>query len=272
MILTHNKDFKTLTEETEKEMKKIGLNTDPGAICRLFANIINKRIVDFYDFFTNTILMAFISKATEEFLDNLGMLLGCERKINEEDDIYRKRICNQVTSLAKANEIAIRLAILSIDRVKDVKMKKHTNGPGSFTVIPILYDINLFNETYSDIEKQIQDVMSFGEKVIIKQPTFKQVKLKIVLSNELNLNDTQKQSIKISVRENIIKYVNSIKIGESLIINELTQIIMGTNDSILNYSIKEFKINNDNCLILNQGARWDEKFIVSQDSDSIIVS
>ena len=85
------------------------------------------------------------------------------------------------------------------------------------------------------------------------------------------MDEIEKQSIRVSVREKIISYINSINIGESLFINELTQRIMQVSDSILTYSCNSIKINNKNCLLINHDCRWDEKFIVSPDEDSVVI-
>ena len=55
-------------------------------------------------------------------------------------------------------------------------------------------------------------------------------------------------------------------------INELTQRIMQVDDGIINYSCDVFSINNQRCLYINQGCRWDEKFIISPDINAVVVS
>lgn len=270
MILIHNKTFDELKDELEESLKKLGINSSNGSIAKLFGNVINKFINDFYGVLTINHMMAFVTTATGEFLDSIGKLMNCERLEDEKDDDYRKRICNQVLTLTKANETAIRLTLLSYKGVADVKLKRYTNGPGSLTVIPVL-DSTYREETLEPLKTIINDTVSFGEKVIIKPPKYKNVKIHISLHFSLSVSDVEKQSVAISVRDAVIKYINSLKIEESFLINELTERIMSVNDNIINYSIQHFSINNNDCLIINQGARWDEKFIVSPDKDAVII-
>ena len=94
----------------------------------------------------------------------------------------------------------------------------------------------------------------------------------ITFSSYVNSNDkNESQEILVSVRDAIIKYINSIPLGEAIIINKLTETIMAISEEIVSYSCSLFKINNKNCLFINQGAKWDEKFIVSPEDEAIQV-
>lgn len=269
MMLINDKDFKSLQEQTKKAMEEVGFSTTPGAIAKLFADILNENISDFYEALTLNHVQSFITSATGEFLEAIGILLNCTKITGETDSDYKKRITHQCLSLANANETAIRLAVLSVDGVEDVAMKRYSHGPGSFTVIPIITnnDVNVL----SLVKEKVLKVNSYGEKITIKSPDYKLVKMSVNLIYSTNTSDVEKQNIAVSVREGIIKYINSLKTGESLIINELTQRIMQTDDNIINYSCSGFKINNENVLFINQGSRWDERFAISPDENAITI-
>ncbi len=280
MQLINNKSFEEICGQMSDQFTQYGFATTPGGIAKLFADIIAKNIAEFYDTLELNHVQAFVSTASGDFLNAIGTLLSCERKSNEEDEDFRKRITSQCSSLSKANETAIRLAVLGIDYVDDVVMKKYSNGPGSFTVMPIISSsAKAEDNTLDKVENAVLGVCSYGEKVIIKLPTLKYVKLSIALTYSNNLTDTEKQSLAVAVRTNIIDYINSISIGDTLIINELTKVIMQTtldntadNNEIVNYSCNLLKINDEVCLFINQGLRWDEKFQVSTDTDAITVA
>lgn len=270
MILIHNKDFKSLVEETDKKLTESGFSITPGSIAKLFTDIINKNISDFYETLSVNHVQAFITTAKGEFLDSIGKLLNCDRLSEESDDSFRKRITHQTLSLAKANETSIRLAALACDGVEDVVLKKYSHGPGSFTVVPVTKDRG--TSQISAVYQALSDVVSFGEKVVVKLPVLKLVKLNIGIVYAINVDDNEKQEIAMTVREETIKYINSLRVGEPLIINELTQRIMQVSEKIINYSCNSFKVNNQLCLFINQGTRWDEKFVISPDSNAITVS
>lgn len=270
MILINEKDFETICHETDKKLNEYGFSTTPGSIAKLFADIINKNISDFYETLSVNHMQSFVTTATGTYLDSIGAMLNCTRKEEELDDDYRKRICHQTLSLAKANETSIRLAVLSVDDIEDVVLKKYSHGPGSLTIVPITSDITI--NKISEVEDAISDIVSCGEKVIIKSPTYKYVKINVNLSISLSIDDVQKQNIKTEVRQAIMKYINALRIGEPIMINELTQRIMQVDDGIINYSCDVFSINNQRCLYINQGCRWDEKFIISPDINAVVVS
>lgn len=270
MILIHNKSFEELSAATTGKLQEIGFDITPGSIAKLFSDIICKNTSDFYDKLTESHLLAFLTTSSGEFLDSIGLLLDCERLADESDADYKKRISYQTMYLTKANETAIRLAVLMLDEVEDVKMKRYSHGPGSFTIVPLSS-----NYTSDSILKTVEDVVmkecSCGERVIVKSPDFKFIKLDISLVTDPNVDDTIKQELAVSVRDNIQDYIDSIKIGETFIINKLTEVIMSTSSKIINYACNNFIINNEQCMLLNQGTRWDEKFVVSPDEDAVVV-
>ena len=279
MELLNKKTFEDICEQTYAEMQKEGFSTTPGAICRLFADIINQNIADFYDTLKLNHMQAFVTTASKDFLDAIGVLLNCTRELNESDEDLKKRITNQCLSLSMANETAIRLAVLSIKGVDDVVMKKYSNGPGSFTVMPIISYLYNGDDVLQLVSNKVMSISSYGEKIIIKLPELKYVKLSINPIYSSRLTDSEKQGLSIKIRDNIITYINSIPVGQPFIINQLTECIMQSdnndetnyNSDIISYSCNDFKIDEEECLFINQGSRWDEKYQVSTDTDAIKV-
>lgn len=269
MILINNKTFEELCAESDINLNELGFSTTPGSFTKLFADIINKHISDFYETLSINHMQSFVTTATGYYLDGIGKMLNCIRDLDEVDDDYRKRICHQTLSLSKANETSIRLAVLNCDGVDDVVLKKYSHGPGSLTIVPVTKDISM--SKIAEVEEAVYDVVSCGEKVIVKAPTFKYVKFSINLSLLLSIDDIVKQAIRTEVKVAISNYINSLKVGEVIIINELTQRIMEVDDRIINYSCDAFSINNQKCLFINQSCRWDEKFIISPDLNSVNV-
>lgn len=270
MILIHNKSFEELSATTTVKLQEKGFDTSPGSIAKLFSDIICKNTSDFYDKLTESHLLAFLTTSSGEFLDSIGLLLDCKRLSNESDADYKKRISYQTMYLTKANEVAIRIAILMLEDVEDVKIKRYSHGPGSFTVVPISKSY-WEDSILTSVEDIVSKNASCGERVIVKKPDFKYVKLDISLIIDQDIDDTTNQELYIKVRDNIQEYIGSIKMGETFITNKLTEIIMATNSKIINYTCNNFIINNERCMFLNQGTRWDEKFVISPDEDAIVV-
>ena len=135
MIVLNTKTFEELQVEATADLQAVGFNTDPGAVAKLFMNIVNKHIANLYNTLTVNHLRAFVSTADGDALDAIGLLLQCFRLAGETDDNYRYRITQQCLVLATSNETAIRLTALTVDGVKDVVLKPYSMGAGSFTVI-----------------------------------------------------------------------------------------------------------------------------------------
>ena len=270
MTLIHSKTFEALSNDTTKRLSEVGFNTSPGSIAKLFADIINKNISAFYERLSLTHIQAFLTTSSGIYLDYIGKLVNCIRLEGESDDNFKKRISHQTLSLSKANEVAIRLAVLSLDNVEDVKIKRYSNGPGSMTIVPVCQDV-INKSTIEAVRDVANSECSCGEKVIVKSPDLKYVKIDVTLVMSSTIDDTIRQETIMNVRDSIDEYINSIQIGQTLIINKLTDVIMKTSDKIINYSCNDFRINNEPCLLINQGCRWDEKFVVSPDKGSILV-
>lgn len=272
MRLITNKSFDEVSAQMHIELEKLGFSIDDGSVVRMFADLMAKYISDFDGILTQEHLNCFVSTASGGYLDNIGQLLDCQRLEDESDNSYRARIVNKTNSSAKANETALKLALLSEEIVEDVIIRRFSHGPGSFTIIPIVDERT--EENLQLVEEIVNEVKSYGEKTIVKYSDLKYVKLniKLMFSNEISDNEIQKQSIANSVRSAVADYINSLKIGESLIVNELTQRVMEVSDYILDYSPITYNINGEDCLLINQGAKWDEQFILSTDVDSLIVN
>lgn len=269
MILVHNKDFENLSNVTEKELNKVGFDTSDGSVSKLFSDIINKNISDFYDTLNVFHSQSFLTTSSDEYVDKIGALLNCKRLNDEDDNNYKNRIANQVLNLSMANETSLRISILNIENVKDVLIKKNTFGPGSFTVIPI--STGRENNLY-EVQKVVESVSSFGERVDVRLPFVKEISIDLNLVFKTSFNDSEKQVVLVAVKGEISKYINSLKIGEDFIINKFTERILSISDNIIDYSCNDFRINNDRCAFINQASAWDEVFKVSEDTKSIIIN
>ena len=119
MIVLNTKTFDELKEEAISDLQAVGFNTSPGAIAKLFMNIVNQNIANLYDTLTVNHIRAFVTTADGAALDAIGVLVQCFRLKDETDDNFRYRIVNQCLTLATSNETAIRLTALTVEGVND---------------------------------------------------------------------------------------------------------------------------------------------------------
>lgn len=246
------------------------LSLTPGSTARLLLTIVNAELEALYEKLEEIHLNAFVSTAKAEYLDLIGGLLGCERTGSELDDDYRYRISNQVTILEKANMLSIRMALLQVDGVQDVKLVPYTHGSGSFTAFIVTNTSTPTEDILLRCEEAIAPVVAYGIKYNIEGPDLIPVQIGVKLVMEGSSEATQEVIDKVKDRLRI--YINSKNIGEELIYNELIEIIMGASEDIYDMNIYDFKIDGLRVLNTNQRCRKNERFIESDLPDSITVS
>ena len=271
MIVLNTKTFEELQVEATADLQAVGFNTDPGAVAKLFMNIVNKHIANLYNTLTVNHLRAFVSTADGDALDAIGLLLQCFRLTGETDDNYRYRITQQCLVLATSNETAIRLTALTVDGVKDVVLKPYSMGAGSFTVI-ILSDEDVTSTGILEaVRVKLLDVHGYGIRYTVVSPTLTYVSIKqrIILSDKLS--DIEKQEIRYSVQLALIDYLSNLTIGEDIVLDKITRTIMNVSEDIIQEMNMEFYIDGEKALYVNQSCRWFERFIVSKEMDAVVV-
>lgn len=269
-MLLQLKTLEELNEETLLKLSEAGINSSPGSIARLFLHLINESIGEFYESLSVYHTNAFLSSAEGIYLDSIGYMLNCERTEGEDDESYRYRITKQTLSLATANETAIRLACLSVEGIEDVQLKAHHLGVGSFVVVVTSQSDKNVN-ALSDLEKRMKEVVGYGIRYQIMTPILRRVELSLKLLFKEELDDGVMQEIRSNVYEAIKTYILSRKLGESFIIQELTQQILNVDTRISNYVYQTFKINGESVLWVNQPCEWNERFTIGESELSLQV-
>lgn len=271
MIVLNTKTFDELQEESLKELTAIGFSDSPGTIARLFLSIVNKNIATLYKVLTVNHLRAFLSTSDGAALDAIGLLLQCKRNNNESDDDYRYRVSKQCLTLATSNETAVRLAALTTDGVSDVKLKPYAMGTGTFTVIVILESNTDSTTVLKNVENNINSTVGYGIRFKVVTPTLTYVKFKYKLYLKDNVSDADAQTIRYDVQTALADYINTLDVGEDIMIDKLTQVIMNVSEDIISIQCLEYWINNEKALYVNQSCRWFERFALSTEVDNIVI-
>lgn len=271
MIVLNTKTFEELKTEATADLQAVGFSTSPGAIAKLFMNIVNKNIANLYNTLTVNHIRAFVTTADGVALDAIGVLMQCFRLKDESDDNFRYRITNQCLTLATSNETAIRLTALIVDGVTDVILKPYSMGAGSFTVIVLSDEDVTANNILENVKQKLQTVHGYGIRYNVVSPTLTYVSIKQKLYLDDKLSDIEKQEIKYNVQLALTKYLSNLKIGEDIIIDKITQVIMNVSKDILQESNISFYINGEKALYVNQSCRWFERFIVSKENDNVVI-
>lgn len=271
MVALNVKTFNELYESSNSMLQTIGLSTSPGSIAKLFLNIVNQNIANLYSTLSINHIRAFVTTADGSALDEIGVLLQCYRLDGEDDDNFRYRITQQCLTLATSNETAIRLTALTVDGVQDVVLKPYSMGAGSFTVI-VITDSNVTSTDILDaVTEKLIDVHGYGIRYNVTTPTLTYITIRQRVYIKDSVSDSEKQDIRYNVQQAILDYFSNLKIGENIITDRITQIIMNVDSRIIEESNDGFTINGENALYTDQSCRWFERFIISNDIDNVVV-
>lgn len=271
MEILNTKTFAELVDESTNQLKAIGMSTTPGGIARLFLNIINKQMEDIYKCLTVNHLRAFVTTATGDALDAIGVLVNCSRLLEESDDNYRYRITVQCLMLATSNETAVKLELLTLDGVEDVKLQPYSMGTGSFSAVIITLS-DTPEEVLQRAQAALQNVHGYGIRYDVRIPTVNRVKLSYKIYIEDTVSDVDKQDIRYKAQEDLILYLSSLNVGEDIYIDKLNQVIMNASPKILSIQNTRYLINNQKALYVNQECRWFERYYVSTEADNVIIT
>lgn len=194
----------------------------------------------------------------------------------QSDEDFRFVIVNSFLFGAKANETAIRLAVLSTPGVADIAIENFAFGIGTFAVFITSTSPITTEGTLASAQAAINTVQAKGIRGIAVSPDLLGVQTRITLTFLPITTTDDKNSITKQVQTNVIDYVNNLRSGEPLIINEIRQRVMETSDLlhdmiITNLIIGDFNVstgvidNADTTLsIANQTANIREKFVTSR--------
>ena len=275
MPLYIQKDLNTLMATSLNNLKNTTLpdgttlSATPGSVTRLLLAVINSQFEGYYNRLQEVHLQSFLSTATGEYLEMIGQLVNCTRNGQEDDTSYRTRISTRVTELERANELAVRMALLAVDGVQDVQLVSFTHGSGSFTAFIITNTAEPSESIISACEEALKEAAAYGIKYTVTGPDLVPVEIGIKL---VLLDGTEAQADLIDkVRTNVREFINSRKIGGELIYNEIVEIVMSTSESIYDMEVFNYKVNEIPVLNANQKCRPNERFIESSKPGAINV-
>lgn len=235
-------------------------NFSAGARARAILQCVSMDVARLEAQISDAALLAFVSRAVGEYLDWIGDLVLCERTPGESDDNYRYRITHRLEDAATANRAAVRLACLAVDGVKDIYMVPFTHGTGSFTVYVIPEDSLKQDDVLHSVQAAISSTAGYGIRGTASLPRY----IKLAIDVRLAMSYAGGVSaIAPQVRDAIRMHVESLGMGDPLIINALERDIMNVSPGIADVEIATLAIDGKPALIQNHSLYWDEKFSIS---------
>lgn len=266
---------KTLDELNAKAFSRLqeaGINSSPGSIARLFYSLINEDLVEAYTTLDVYHVQHLLSSAENEYVDHIGVLLNCTRKTGETDKDYKYRISQQTLTLERANETAVRLAILSVPGVQDVVLQPCSHGPGTFSALLILDPTKTNKDTiFALVREALSNVVAYGTKFYLYEPIPKTIKLKLKLHTDY-MSSSDFTDMTFLLTNLLRQALNSMKIGEEFNSQDITQVILNADKRIRRFSTLSFCINNKESDFRTYPCRWNERYILSSEPDALTLS
>ena len=183
----------------------------------------------------------------------------------ESDSNYRYRLSNATLSAEKANEIAIRLAALSVNGVSDVLIRKYARGIGTYDIIVIPVEGMANDSLVASVQTAIEAVTAYGIKGTAIKPTVVPAEIEVRIIFQDKATDFQRSQIRSLVRTSIERYIVNIPLGGTFILNEMRQQIMDVSPLIKDHVISCYNFRKEPVFLGNVSSYWDELFYPNPD-------
>jgi len=168
---------------------------------------------------------------------NQTLLVTNEAEIQTGRDIegnenYRYRLSSALTASERANFTSVRLAALSVPGVADLVFEKFARGLGTFDIAVKSVAPSATAGLIAAVQEAVDQVAGYGIMAIVKAPEEVGVSMSMTLVLTQAVTDDIASDIISNVQQSVTEYVNNLDIGEDLVINEIVQRVMETDDRI----------------------------------------
>jgi hypothetical protein len=248
---------------------KIGA-TKSGSVARLLIASVMKELADYYSDLVVINNQSFLSRAEGNALDLIGDFVHCVRYNEESDSDYRYRISKQPLAEATSNSIAIYLAAMAVDGVKDVIMHEYAMGTGSGAVYIVIDDLDQEAQILGEVESAIARIKGFGSKVNVLTPFIIEIGLEVALIFRAGVQNIDKEYYRTAASGIISTYLNSLRPGQTLSLKYLRAEIQGLSRDIVEIRFIKLTRNGKEVSLENQACRWNERF-VQENRDSVVL-
>jgi len=151
----------------------------------------------------------------------------------EQDANYRYRLSKKVLSAEAGNEIAVRLAALSVAGVADIVTIKYYRGIGSFGIIIKAVTPTVSQDLIDAVMERVIKAESYGALAYVRGPREIGLTLKLNIYYDQALTEDDYATIENSLEEVIQTSVNSLDISEAFYLGRLIASLFTVNTHIV---------------------------------------
>lgn len=152
----------------------------------------------------------------------------------ENDTNYRFRLSNQVLASEKANQTAIRLAVLSVPGVSDILLRPYARGIGSFDILIQAVIPNTPQPLIDACQEAIERIESHGVSGLAKSPLLTGVTFQVSVTWRADTTQDVRDQLRASIQAALQDYINNLDIGQGFFVNEAIERVMAVDSRILN--------------------------------------
>ncbi len=195
--------------------------TTPGEGANVGSNTIRfHNFIDYSDNANNTLLCVNVHP--------VGNGRGFESDAN-----YRYRLSQKVLASESSNEVAVRLAALSVAGVADVVIQKYYRGIGSFAVIIKSVTPTVSQSLIDDVTERVIKAAALGALPYVMGPRELGLTLKLNIYYVKTLSDDEYLATENAMEEVLTSSVNNLDIGETLYLGRLVASLFTLNTQIV---------------------------------------
>lgn len=179
----------------------------------------------------------------------------------EDDDNFRLRIIKNIRVSSGGTMEAVRFSGLSVAGVRDISIKQAPYGMGSFEVIVTPEAGGDPNQILTNAITSMNSVKPLGVRMFTKIPDLLVVNMSINVimtgSNVMTLSENTLQRVRVGV----VRYINSLLPGSTLVYNKLIQIALDSSDLVKDVILTSYNVGGQEILRKNYSPRYDQMLI-----------
>lgn len=178
----------------------------------------------------------------------------------EPDEEYRSRLIQEIRRQSGGSSLSLRLTSLAVPGVRDAVVREAVAGLGSVEVVVNAEDYSTGDIVLSAVQRALTTVRPPGVRLFVRQPTLMRLDVKVSL-NIKRLVGTSEDQVKFRAKNAILRYINSLAVGEDLVYNRLISDILESSDEVVDASFTTLGVNGTEILRKNFSPKEDEHIV-----------
>lgn len=243
-----------------KFKSKTNLDVAKGSVIDNYTVSVSSALEEAYKEIENNKNPHIFTKLEGDYIDKMGLLVGCARQGGESDESYLYRMLSWNTSNQAANTTSIETALMNMTYASNVTYVPYTQGVGTATayIIPKSLDSETQEKAIQETKDKLLPVLSAGSYVEYIVP--KTIPVNIVAYLSVYKDE---ENVKKNIQNKIQDYINNIAPGDKLEIGQLNKI--GISETNVGYfSVSIVKLGSDEMQDISATQKLEEKFVFNE--------